>query len=207
MRTILSDMSDLSAIEEGFLDVQRVEFSLVTVLNAALSQASGAAISKGQQLVCSVPGPLRMRVFGDPTRLQQVLATCLRTAIEYTPPTGWVELKMEPPTRGEPGLGSAAGQVHAAAGGGVGGASAERFTFTIAHSGDGVPGPLVQVLVGRGGAATAGLQGMMLRLCRKLVHLLGGELGYAFESGRCCFRLDLQLSVKHKAEATAHSRA
>ncbi|GJP36827.1 hypothetical protein CLOM_g21300 [Closterium sp. NIES-68] len=75
-------MADLNAVEEGYLDVQRVEFSLVSVLNASLSQASGAAIAKGQQL-----------------------------------------------------------------------------------------------------------------------------LGYAFESGRCCFRLDVQLPVKHKAEATAGSRA
>ncbi|CAI6010393.1 unnamed protein product [Closterium sp. NIES-65] len=196
MRTILADMADLNAVEEGYLDVQRVEFSLVSVLNASLSQASGAAIAKGQQLVCSVPSPMRVRVFGDPTRLQQVLATCLRTAVEHTPPTGWIELKLEAPMRGAADVPPPQGHP-----------SAERFRFTVAHSGDGVPGPLVQVLVGRGGVAATGLQGMALRLCRRLVHLLGGELGYAFESGRCCFRLDLQLPVKHKAEATAGSRA
>ncbi|GJP36825.1 hypothetical protein CLOM_g21298 [Closterium sp. NIES-68] len=196
MRTILADMADLNAVEEGYLDVQRVEFSLVSVLNASLSQASGAAIAKGQQLVCSVPSPMRVRVFGDPTRLQQVLATCLRTAVEHTPPTGWIELKLEAPMRGAADVPPPQGHP-----------SAERFRFTVAHSGDGVPGPLVQVLVGRGGVAATGLQGMALRLCRRLVHLLGGELGYAFESGRCCFRLDVQLPVKHKAEATAGSRA
>ncbi|CAI7855966.1 unnamed protein product [Closterium sp. NIES-54] len=196
MRTILADMADLNAVEEGYLDVQQVEFSLVSVLNASLSQASGAAIAKGQQLVCSVPSPMRVRVFGDPTRLQQVLATCLRTAVEHTPPTGWIELKLEAPMRGAADVPPPQGHP-----------SAERFRFTVAHSGDGVPGPLVQVLVGRGGVAATGLQGMALRLCRRLVHLLGGELGYAFESGRCCFRLDLQLPVKHKAEATAGSRA
>lgn len=198
MRTIISDMGDLGPVEEGFLDVQRVEFSLVSVLNASLSQASGAAIAKGQQLLCSVPGTLKVRVFGDPIRLQQVLATCLRTAIEFTPPTGWVELRMDGPLVTGHDLPTIdAADVPAA----------ELFRFTIAHCGDGLPTPLVQVLVGRGGAAAAGLQGMALRLCRRLVHLLGGEIGYAFESGQCVFRVDVKLSVKHKAEATASSRA
>nr|AYW35331.1 phytochrome [Spirogyra varians] len=190
MCLMLSDIGEDSSMDDTFTDLQRVEFSLVTVLNAALSQGSSLALAKGQRLLRSVPPRLRIRVIGDPTRLQQVLASCVRTAISYTPLSGWVELRVDFGPLNDVCLQE----------------GEELLRFQVAHSGDGLPGQLVQVLIGRRGGAGSGQQAMALRLCRKLVQVLGGELGYSFESGQCCFRLDLSLPIKQTAQTTENSR-
>eukprot|EP00897_Mesotaenium_endlicherianum_P000608 jgi/Mesen1/10548/ME000083S10060 len=212
IKAMLLDMEDPGAVEGGHLVLQHTDFSLLTMVNAALSQGSSAAIAKSQRLQSMVPPGLPLRVFGDPTRLQQVLATFVRTAVAYTPPTGWIQLWVERMAPRAGGLSRNGG----GGGGGGGGAlspqkpasnnsSIVKYRFSVTHSGEGIPAVLVQALVGNGGAGLMGIHAMGLKMCRNVVQLMGGELGYSYETGQSSFKVEVDLTVKLETDSTAHS--
>ncbi|CAI5940448.1 unnamed protein product [Closterium sp. NIES-65] len=100
LRRILDDM-DLASIEEGYLELDTAEFMMATVMNSVVSQGMISSSRKGLQLFCDTPPEFKtMNVFGDQVRLQQVLADFLLNAVQFTPASGWVEVKVVPtPTK------------------------------------------------------------------------------------------------------------
>ncbi|MFZ5584378.1 MAG: response regulator [Thermodesulfobacteriota bacterium] len=81
---LISDVLDLSKIEAGALALERVEFELRPLLEAAVDTLAFRAHEKGLELVLRVDPALPRRVAGDPLRLRQVLLNLLGNALKFT---------------------------------------------------------------------------------------------------------------------------
>lgn len=74
------------------------------LMNSVVSQGMVQASKKGLKLFCDTPPEFKsLCVFGDQVRLQQVLADFLLNAVQFTPASGWVEIKVVPFTKKLPG--------------------------------------------------------------------------------------------------------
>jgi PAS domain S-box-containing protein len=82
---ILNDILDLSKIEAGHLEMERVEFDLDEVLSTLAGVVGLKAEEKGVELVYALPPRLPRRLLGDPTRLGQVLLNLASNAVKFTP--------------------------------------------------------------------------------------------------------------------------
>lgn len=91
---LIEDLLDMSRIASGKLrlDVQQVD--PVSIIEAALETVKPAADAKGiriKKILTTVAGP----IFGDPSRLQQVMWNLLSNAIKFTPRNGKVKVLLE----------------------------------------------------------------------------------------------------------------
>ena len=81
---IIDDVLDLSKIEAGHLELERVRFRLDDVLQRLAAIFSMQAGEKGLELVFSVAPGVAQEMEGDPYRLNQVLVNLLGNAIKFT---------------------------------------------------------------------------------------------------------------------------
>jgi PAS domain S-box-containing protein len=81
---ILNDILDFSKIEAGKLSIERVAFDVQKTVSEALQSVRPSALGKGLQLHCKFAPDVPSRVWGDPTRLRQVLLNLLGNAIKFT---------------------------------------------------------------------------------------------------------------------------
>jgi PAS domain S-box-containing protein len=81
---ILNDILDLSKIEAGRLELERVPFDLGAVV-ADVAELYGAdAVVKGLDFVVDVDPGLPAQLEGDPGRVRQVLANLVSNAVKFT---------------------------------------------------------------------------------------------------------------------------
>lgn len=83
--TIINDILDLSKIEAGKLELEEGVFSLADCVSRALSLVAPAAGSKGLTLSTRLHPQLPQHLFGDSTRIQQMLVNLLSNAVKFTP--------------------------------------------------------------------------------------------------------------------------
>lgn len=81
---IIDDILDFSKIEAGRLDLERVEFSTVELIEGAAEALAARAAEKGLILSAYVASEVPARAVGDPLRLQQILFNLLGNAIKFT---------------------------------------------------------------------------------------------------------------------------
>ncbi|MFN7935077.1 MAG: response regulator [Bryobacteraceae bacterium] len=81
---VLNDVLDLSKIEAGHLDIERLPFRLDQLIEATLSPFRTTAESKGLAFQASVDPKCRTAFFGDPTRLRQILSNLAGNAVKFT---------------------------------------------------------------------------------------------------------------------------
>ncbi len=82
---VLNDILDFSKIESGQLHLEAVDFSLVEVVEDALSMFVQPAQSKGLELAAQfLPHDAPLVLRGDPFRLRQVVANLISNAIKFT---------------------------------------------------------------------------------------------------------------------------
>jgi signal transduction histidine kinase/DNA-binding NarL/FixJ family response regulator len=94
---IISDILDLSKIEAGKIDIERIHFDLPKILKNVVTTLQVAADEKNIELAL-VDFTAPDYVVGDPTRLSQVLMNLLANAIKFTP-TGKVEIEVKRSTK------------------------------------------------------------------------------------------------------------
>lgn len=82
--TIINDVLDLSKIEAGKVDLETVVFPLRTTLGDTIRALAVSAHHKGLEMLLDVAPDVPDRLFGDPTRLRQVLANLVGNAIKFT---------------------------------------------------------------------------------------------------------------------------
>uniref|UniRef100_A0A0D6QZ02 Phytochrome n=18 Tax=Araucaria TaxID=25666 RepID=A0A0D6QZ02_ARACU len=183
MQKIMDDM-DLDSIEDGYMELDTIEFVLGTVIDAVVSQGMIMLREKGLQLISEIPSEVKtMCFYGDQVRLQQILADFLLNAVRYTPsPEGWVAIKVLP-TRKQ--LGSSIHIVH--------------LEFRITHPGPGLPAELIQDMFDR--KRWSMQEGVGLSMCRKLLKLMNGDVQYLRESETCYFLVNLELPLAHTEDA------
>ncbi|MEZ7196015.1 transporter substrate-binding domain-containing protein [Pseudodesulfovibrio karagichevae] len=158
---LLTDILDLSRIEAGKLEIREAPLNLRDVLAGLEQMFAVAARSKGLTLDVRVPDDLPERLFGDDTRLQQILINLIGNAIKYTE-AGGVALEVSVLPRRRPGT------VH--------------VLFTVSDTGIGIPddklGSIFEHFTQVSSGFTRHYQGagLGLAISKRMVGLLGGSM-------------------------------
>ncbi|KAF3584917.1 hypothetical protein F2Q69_00031395 [Brassica cretica] len=176
---IVSDM-DLERIEDGSFELVRTEFLLGSVINAIVSQAMFLLKERGVQLIRDIPEEIKsIQVYGDQTRIQQLLAEFLLSIIRYAPSHEWVEIHIShvPKQMAD-------------------GFYAIRTEFRMVCPGEGLPPELVRDMFHSSRWTIP--EGLGLSVCRRILKLMNGEVQYIRESERSYFLIILELPVPMK---------
>lgn len=81
---VINDILDFSKIEAGKLSLENIEFNLHHLLEEVVSLFATAAQRKHLEVICQYPIKLNTCLIGDPSRLRQVLNNLLGNAIKFT---------------------------------------------------------------------------------------------------------------------------
>ncbi len=187
--TIIDDILDVSKIESGKMHMERVSMQLCELIEGSLELMSSRARDKNIEMVWVLDDSLPSAVFGDPVRLRQILLNLLGNAIKFTP-SGYVALKV-----------SLTG-------------SEDKFIsvrFEVEDTGIGLTeeqqGKMFQPFSQADASTTRrfGGTGLGLSICRRLVAMMGGDIGVISSEGRGStfwFEIPLETDVaakpKHK---------
>lgn len=160
--TIINDILDFSKIESGMTQITEEPFYVRAMLTETLNIIMPKALEKNLEISTSVDQKVPAIVIGDDTKLRQVLLNLLSNAVKFTT-MGSVAIGVEC-------LSQANNRVW--------------LQFAIRDTGVGVPAekshrlfePFYQVdhFMTRKTEGT----GLGLTICKKLVHLMGGEIWY-----------------------------
>jgi len=96
---LIDDILDFSKIEAGRLELEKVSFSLMDVMEGVTETLMPNAVRKHLAFSCFVDPAIPDRLTGDPARLRQVLFNLCGNAIKFTEPNtrkrGAVQLRAE----------------------------------------------------------------------------------------------------------------
>ncbi|BHH84896.1 response regulator [Desulforhopalus sp. 52FAK] len=84
LRTVIEDILDFSKIEVGKMELERVSFNLLELLDSLLGLVSLSVDDHDLELICSVPPDIPTQLMGDPGRLRQILLNLVGNAIKFT---------------------------------------------------------------------------------------------------------------------------
>ena len=165
---IINDILDVSKIDAGHMVIERSPFKLGDVIDNIASSMSIALGNKDIQLIIQVPPAGITHLLGDALRLEQVLTNLTSNAIKFTH-EGRVELRIT--------LESREGE-------------RVRLRFSVKDTGIGIA-PELQTDVFKAftqaDSSTTrrfGGTGLGLTICRRLVDLMGGEIGVISTAGQ-----------------------
>ncbi|HEU5048091.1 MAG TPA: response regulator [Rickettsiales bacterium] len=162
---IINDILDISKIEAGQLTVSRVPFNLHNVIETVTDLLYLRAAAKGLVLMVAISLDLPHHVLGDPLRLRQIVMNLVGNAIKFTE-RGHVFICVEM-TRHEPPV----------------------MHVEVQDTGIGIPvKKLSQIFneFSQGEESTTrkfGGTGLGLSISKKLVELMGGEIGVRSAEG------------------------
>jgi signal transduction histidine kinase/CheY-like chemotaxis protein/HPt (histidine-containing phosphotransfer) domain-containing protein len=186
--SVINDILDFSKIEAGKLELESIELDLRANVEDVGSAMAFQAATKGLELIVNVEPQITGRVLGDPQRLRQCLVNLVNNAIKFTQ-AGEIVIEVRSQQ----------------------GANADSLTyFEVRDTGMGIAektlDSLFQPFVQADSSTTRhfGGTGLGLSIVRRLVELMGGEIGVASEVGigsRFFFTLPLK-----PAEAIATER-
>jgi len=82
---IVNDVLDYNKIEAGKISFEHIEMDVVSIIKNIVTGLKSSAQDKGIDLNLHVDNMLANKVFGDPTRLTQVITNLVHNAIKFTP--------------------------------------------------------------------------------------------------------------------------
>jgi len=155
--SILDDILDLSKLEAGRLQLERIAFNLVQLVEESLELLATRAAEHGLALAYFVAPEIPATVIGDPTRLRQVVMNLVGNALKFTE-KGSITLAIVPDGAG-------------------------FVKVSVGDTGIGIGEEQCARLFQRYSQADAwvsrkfGGTGLGLSICKQLVELMGGEIG------------------------------
>ncbi|MBL4848830.1 MAG: response regulator [Planctomycetes bacterium] len=158
---VINDILDFSKIEAGKLELELLDFDLRKVVENATLPLAQQAASRGVELACFVPTYIPTALRGDPVRLAQVLTNLLGNAVKFTE-QGEVVVEVKAEEAG-PGF--------------------VNLRFEVRDTGLGIASAaqkeLFQAFTQADGSTSRryGGTGLGLTISRRLVELMGGEIG------------------------------
>jgi PAS domain S-box-containing protein len=177
--TVINDILDFSKIEAGKLELETIELDLRANIEDVGTMMAFQAASKGLELIVNVDPEISGRVLGDPQRLRQCLVNLVNNAIKFTKRGEIViEVRADSDAAGQP-------WTH----------------FEVRDTGIGIAdktlATLFQPFVQADSSTTRhfGGTGLGLSIVRRLVELMGGEIGVSSELGvgsKFAFKLPLK---------------
>jgi signal transduction histidine kinase/DNA-binding response OmpR family regulator len=170
---VINDVLDFSKIESGKLELEIEPVSVRGAVEEACDIAAPRAREKGLELVVDVPeeGPnaVPAAIKGDVTRLRQVLINLINNAVKFTP-AGEVAVHARRLRAEEDGR--------------------CVLEFRVTDTGIGIPPERIASLfeaftqVDASTTRKYGGTGLGLAICKRLVELMGGEMGVESEPGK-----------------------
>lgn len=164
---IINDILDFSKIEAGKLIIEKIPFNLDNTLNSLHLLFNQKAFEKGVVFNITKEQNLPVNIFGDPTRLNQILVNLIGNAIKFTP-SGSVTLSCE-----------LKGIEHDVAG----------IVFRVKDTGIGIPQDKLQTIFERfnqGNKETTrkfGGTGLGLAIVKSLVEIQNGNINVKSKEG------------------------
>jgi len=92
LNSIVSDLRDVALLERGLMHISRSAFDLCAVVREAGRDNRGLAEARGIVIDEDIAG-CPIEVWGDPTRIRQVLDNLLSNAVKYSPDGGTVTIR------------------------------------------------------------------------------------------------------------------
>ncbi|WP_240980027.1 ATP-binding response regulator [Ramlibacter agri] len=92
MVRLVDDLMDIARVSRGKVELRQERVPLAGIVESALEGCRPQAERAGHALTVDVPAA-PVWLFGDPTRLAQVLGNVLNNAVKYTPPHGHIALR------------------------------------------------------------------------------------------------------------------
>ncbi|HSV78816.1 MAG TPA: response regulator, partial [Ramlibacter sp.] len=171
---VINDVLDFSKIESGKLELEAEPLSVRGAAEEACDIAAPRAREKGLELIIDIPehgpGAVPAAIQGDITRLRQVLINLINNAVKFT-------------ARGEV-------AVHVRLRAADDGQGRAVLEFRVSDTGIGIPVERLRSLfeafsqVDASTTRKYGGTGLGLAICKRLVELMGGEIGVESEPGR-----------------------
>jgi PAS domain S-box-containing protein len=184
---IINDVLDFSKIEAGRLELETADFRLSDLLDAIATIMSVNASAKDLELVIDAASGIPNALIGDALRLQQVLINLTGNAIKFTT-NGAVTLRVE--------------QIDAEDG-------AVLLRFTVLDTGIGIAASILPTLFDAFSQADNSItrhfggSGLGLTISKRLVELMGGQIGVESDLGRGSrFWFTVPLSMSSVPEPT-----
>ena len=165
---LINNLLDISKIEEGYFELESYSFNLSSAVSKIMEIFIHSAAQKGLKLEVTIDSDLPLKLKGDVGRISQVLINLLGNAVKFTD-KGAVSLYISKD---------------------VDNGQKVALRFKVIDSGIGIPfekqemifSPFTQV----DGSTTRifGGTGLGLSICKKLVDLMGGEIGVESSEGK-----------------------
>lgn len=180
---IINDVLDFSKIEAEMLTLDIVPLDLGTVVERCVALLAPSAAQKGLELTSQIDDAVPRQIMGDPGRLRQIILNLLSNAVKYTD-FGSVRLIVDLAPTGEARVDDE----------GVTIVSARTddptpwLRFSTSDTGIGVPRDLQRRLFNKfsqvaGSERATGGTGLGLAITKRLVELMGGEIGVSSVEG------------------------
>jgi two-component system sensor histidine kinase/response regulator len=192
--TIINDILDLSRMEAGRLELERIDFDLKNLLDRVMRLMAPRAHDKGLHLEMRLDPAVPRALCGDPGRLRQILINLLGNAIKFTE-AGAITLSVR--------AGAASG-------------TTVRLQFVVEDTGIGIPeSALAGLFLPFTQADSAvprlyGGSGLGLTICRRLVELMGGRIGVMSTPGAGStfdFAIDVECKRRRRSRPSAREVA
>jgi PAS domain S-box-containing protein len=168
--SLINDILDFSKIEAGKVELEPGDFRVAALCRSAAEVVGPSARGKGVEMEWHLAPDVPQDLRGDAGRLLQVLMNLMGNAVKFTPTGGKVTLKVlaaSPPA-----------------------ATGHRLRLEVIDTGVGVPQDMQSKLFKpftQADASTArrfGGTGLGLSICKRLVDLMGGQIGLVSEEGK-----------------------
>jgi PAS domain S-box-containing protein len=88
---LVDDLLDMSRITSGKVTLRKERVELAAIVKSAVEATRAEVQQFGHHLTITLPSE-EIHLFGDPTRLTQILSNLLTNAIRYTPPGGKIQI-------------------------------------------------------------------------------------------------------------------
>ncbi|NND71115.1 MAG: response regulator [Rhodothermales bacterium] len=171
--TIINDILDFSKVEAGALELESTPMDLAETIESSVELLASKAAEKGIELACRIDNDVPTGLIGDPVRLKQILMNLLSNAIKFTD-NGEVVLSvssMVADAKCNPG-------------------DTTLLRFTVRDTGIGIPEDRMHRLfksfsqVDASTTRRFGGTGLGLVITKRLIELMGGDIGVESEMGR-----------------------
>jgi signal transduction histidine kinase/ActR/RegA family two-component response regulator len=185
--TVVNDILDFSKIEAGQVELEFQRFALGALVDNALSIVKTVADKKHLSLQADLTGHLPRTVVGDQDRIRQVLLNLLNNAVKFTP-AGEVTLHVDTVARCD---------------------DTWTLRFSVSDTGIGIAEDKQHRLFQRFSQVDGSVRrefggtGLGLAISKRLVELMGGEIGVLSTEGQgATFWFEVKLSGAAEASRT-----
>ncbi|PKN40360.1 MAG: hypothetical protein CVU60_16115 [Deltaproteobacteria bacterium HGW-Deltaproteobacteria-18] len=167
--TLINDILDFSKIEAGKLDIAQTPFALDELCRSIPAIFKEQSLAKKLDLSIVIAADVPRTVVGDPSRIRQVLLNVVGNAVKFTH-EGAVSIRISVATKDLP-------------------PETARLDFEVTDTGIGISAeqlpdlfqPFIQG--GQGLVRTSQGTGLGLSIIKRLVHLMGGDVGIESSPG------------------------